>query len=447
MKHLLATLSACAALILGSFPSYGATREQMVLAEQLLGTQKPREALVLLEAAHNPATASVQEFFLLGLSAKLSGDLRKAEQYLRLALQSEPNAGRIRLELAEVLFRQQKLDESRLELVQVQKLSPPIQVQKNIKSFIARIDIIKTNPNKHAQGSQKNWSAYITTGFTSDSNVNAGPNADTVFLYGLPFTLSAEAQETNDGAWFARAGINHRFKLNNDVVWESRANLSFNNYFSMDTYDTTDLSASTGPSFRLGKNMGVSVPIIFNMQSYTEQDDWYSQSWGIAPNLQYKIQENSQLYLSVSATHKRFNGNANRDISSYTFNPSVNFQPTKNGNIALGFNYGREDSDLDIYTNEVRGIYLGYQHNFQEQGIRASITASNTDTQFKGIQAAYTVARHDVSRKLSASMTYTIPQFKGVSVTGTASHQNNNSNLSINNYERTLFSFSLTKRF
>jgi hypothetical protein len=69
------------------------------------------------------------------------------------------------------------------------------------------------------------------------------------------------------------------------------------------------------------------------------------------------------------------------------------------------------------------------------------------DTQFDGIQAAYTVARHDVSRKLSASMTYALPQLEGASITGTASYQDNNSNLDINTYERTQFSLSVTKRF
>jgi hypothetical protein len=159
------------------------------------------------------------------------------------------------------------------------------------------------------------------------------------------------------------------------------------------------------------------------------------------------VRNNLQFYLSASASHKRFNGNGNRDLNSYTLNPSVNFQPHANGNIALGFNFGREDSDLDIYTNDVRGVYLGYQHNFREQGIRASITASYTDTQFEGIQAAYTIARHDVSQKISASVSYTIPQMDDMSVLGSVSYQNNDSNLDINKYERTLFSLSLTKRF
>lgn len=445
MKRIIATLAACTAMT--SFPVMGATQAQIAQATQLLNTKKPADALALLEASHTAAEASVQEFFMMGLSAKLSGKLGKAEQYFRSALKREPSAGRIRLELAEVLFSQRKLDAARSELLTVRNMNPPAQVRQNIDGFIAQIDTVKANPNKFAQGPQKSWSGYITTGFTSDSNVNAGPDTDSVFLYGLPFTLSSAAQETKDSAWFLRAGLSHQFKLDNGAVWRSNAYLAFNNYFNTDAYDTTTFNASTGPSFRLGKKVGVFLPITFNMQSYNEQGGWYSQSWAIAPQFQYALQDNLQLRIGVSAGHKRFNRNSTRDLNSYTLNPSLNFQPTKSGNIAIGVNFGHEDSDLNIYTNDVRGAYIGYQHNFREQGIRASVTASYTDTQFEGIQAAYTVARHDTSRKLGASVTYLLPKLQGASVSATTSYQDNNSNLDINTYGRALFSLSFTKRF
>lgn len=426
--------------------SIAATPEQLSQAQQLLSAEQPAQALGLLEAAHDPATASTQEFFLLGISAKLSGNLRKSEGYFRSALQREPNAGRIRLELAEVLYRQGKLDDARTELVAVRSMNPPEQVRQSIDGFITQVDAAKADPSLRPRP-QKNWSAYITAGFTSDSNVNAGPDTDTVFLYGLPFTLSSGAQETRDTAFFFRTGINHQAQLDNGVVWRSSANLSFTNYFEANAYDTTSLSVSSGPSFKLSDTVGLSVPITYNVQRYNEQGSWYSQSWGIAPRLQYAAKDNLQLYLDTSISRKRFNGSSDRDLTAYTFNPSLNFQPHENGNIAVGLQYGRENSGLDIYSNTVRGAYIGYQHVFREQGIRASITASYTDTQFDGIQAAYTEARHDVSRKISANVSYAIPQMNGMTLQGSVSYQDNDSNLDINNYDRTLFSVSLTKRF
>lgn len=446
MKRYFSAFMACTALAATSFPSFAATPQQLHQAQELLRADQPARALSLLEAEHNPRTTSTQELFLLGMSAKLSDNLRKSERYFRSALEREPNAGRIRLELAEVLYRQGKLDASRAELVAVRNMNPPKQVRQNIDGFIAQVDAAKADPNLRPKP-QKNWGAYITAGFTSDSNVNAGPDTDTVFLYGLPFTLSSGAQETQDTAFFFRTGINHQTQLDNGIVWRSGAHLNHTNYFEADAYDTTSLSVSSGPSFKLSDTVGLSAPITYNVQRYNEQGGWYSQSWGIAPRLQFAARDNLQFYLDTSISRKRYNDNGDRDLTAYTFNPSVNFQPHEAGNIAFGLQYGREDSGLDIYSNTVRGVYLGYQHIFREQGIRASITASYTDTQFDGIQAAYTEARHDVSKRISANVTYNIPDMNGLTLQGSASYQNNDSNLDINNYDRTQFSLSLTKRF
>jgi hypothetical protein len=277
--------------------------------------------------------------------------------------------------------------------------------------------------------------------------VNAGPDANTVFLYGLPFDLSSDAQETQDTAFFVRTGINHKTQFDSGLVWRSSADLSFSNYFDTSAYDTTSVSASTGPSFELSDKVAISVPLTYNAERYNEQGDWYSQSWGIAPRLQYAAQDNLQFYLDTSVSRKRFSGDSSRDLTSVTFNPSLNFQPNENGNIAVGLQSGRENSGVDIYSNEVLGAYLGYQHNFREQGIRVSVTATYTSTQFEGIQVAYTEAREDVSRKLSASTTYAIPQMDGLSVLASVSYQDNESNLDINNYDRTQVSLSLTKRY
>lgn len=424
-----------------------ATPAQLEQAQKLLIAKQPGQALTLLEAAHDPAAAPTQELFLLGMAAKQSENIRKAESYFRAAVQREPGAGRIRLELAEVLFRQGKFDASREELTAVRAMNPPEQVRKNIDGFIAQVDAAKADPSIRPQGPQKNWSAYVTVGLTSDSNVNAGPSDDTIFLYGLPFTLSSDAQETKDAAAFLRTGISHQVPLGENMAWRSGAHLSLTNYFDADAYDTVSLSASTGPVFKLGDKGLVSIPITYDVQRYSEQGSWYSQSFGIAPRFQYTVHPNLQFYLDTSISRKRYKDNSDRNLTAYTFSPSLNYQPHENGNIAFGLQYGRERSGLDIYANTVRGAYIGYQHVFRDQGIRASVTASYTDTQFDGIQAAYAEARHDISRKLSANISYIIPDTEGLTVGGSASYQENDSNLDINTYDRTLLSLSITKQF
>ncbi len=45
------------------------------------------------------------------------------------------------------------------------------------------------------------------------------------------------------------------------------------------------------------------------------------------------------------------------------------------------------------------------------------------------------------------NVTYTIPQMDNLWLLGSVSYQSNDSNLDINNYIRTLYSVSITKRF
>lgn len=450
MKSVFAAFAMSFGLCVTGAPLLAATPAHMAQAEQLLSVNQPEQALGLLEAAHDPLSASPQELFLLGVAAKLSNQYAKAETYFRSALVQVPGAGRIRLELAETLFNQRKLKASRSELEFVLGMNPPEQVRENIDGFIAQVDAALIDPNLGPEGPPKNWNAYITTGLTTDSNVNSGPTTDTVFLNGLPFTLSATAQETRDIAAFLRTGISHQFEPENGVSWRSRATLSFTNYSKEDAYDTSTLSIASGPTFVIGERTQISIPIGFDIQRYNAQGSWYSKNLSISPRLQYAVQDNLQIYLDTSFARKDFKGAASRNLSSVTFNPSLNFQPSEDGNIAFGLNFGKENAALDINTNKVKGLYIGYQHVFRKAGLRASISASFLDTQYEGIQAAYREARHDVSKTISMDVSYNLGKLtkvRGLELQGSVSVQRNESNLAINAYDRSQISLSLTKNF
>lgn len=435
-----------ATLTLSTLPSLAATQAELAQAEQLLAAKKPLDAFRLLEKAYNPASATTQEYFLIGVAAKQSGKLQKAETYLLKARELDPKAGRIRLELAEVQYGLGKYDASRAELMAVRAMNPPPQVRQNIDGFIAQVDATKADPRR-APKPKKNWSAYVTTGIMSDSNVNGGPSTDTVFLYGLPFTLSDDAKETKDEAWFLRAGVSYTAALSDKVAWNTTTNLALQDYFSADAYDTLTLSLATGPSIRLTDRLSLSLPLEYSTQSYTAQGGWYSQTIGIGPRLQFAAKQNLQLYLDASLSKKTFEGNSTRDLTAWELSPSLNYQPSPNGNVAVGLQFGAENAGQAIYSNRVNGGYIGYQHSFKDLGIKASITASYTDTQFEGVQAAYTVARHDISKRLSANISYDLPQWQGAELNGSLSLQDNTSNIDLNDYTRTQFSLSLTKRF
>jgi len=458
MKRLVVTVSLCAVLTALSSPSLGATQYQMFESAQLLQSGRPAEALSLLEANYSPELTSTQELFLLGMAAKESGAYSKAETYFRAALARDPGAGRIRMELAEVMFALGKLNAARAELATVSASNPPAQVLANIGSLISMVDTkISGVPEETERGPslsvpvqsapKKNWSAFVTVGLSLDSNVNAGPNTDTITLYGIPFALSVDAKETPDTGWFLRTGINYAGTLEGGTEWNSGINISVADYIKTNAFDDMTLSASTGPSFRLGAKTIVSAPLTFGAQLYLQQGDWYSQSWGIAPRLKYLMKDNLQFSVASSISVKRFNGDISRDSTSWMVSPSMNFQPNDKSNVAVGISYGAEVSGQDIYSNTVAGGYIGYQYVFSKPNIQAGLTASYSDTAYEGIQAAYLDARQDASRKVSADITYMISHIAGSEVAASASYLDNSSNLEINTFARSEFSLSFTKRF
>jgi outer membrane protein len=427
-------------------PVLAATQAQLTEAEQLLAAKKPVAALRLLEAAHDPARASTQEYFLLGVAAKQSGKLATAEAYLVQARRMDPTAGRIRLELAEVAFGSGKFAAAKAELLAVRAMNPPPQVRQNIDGFIAQVEAAKADPSR-APKPKKAWSGYVSAGVMSDYNANGGPNTDTVFLYGLPFTLSAGAKETRDESWFLRAGVSHSATVSDRVTWETRANLALQDYLSADAYDTLDLSFATGPSLWLSERASLSVPLDYAVQSYTDQGGIYSQSIGLGPRLQFAVKRDLQVYWEASVSRKSYDGNSARDVTAWELNPSMSYQPSANDNISAGLRFGAEDAGQAIYSNRVSGGYIGYMHRFQGSGVTAGLTASYTNTQFEGIQAAYSIARHDIAKRLVASVSYALPQWQGAELAGSVSLQDNASTIDLNEYTRTQIALSLTKRF
>jgi len=397
---------------------------------------------------------SIQSLFSNGMESKNGENYSDAELYFRAALDDEPNAGRIRLELAEVLAQQSKFAEARRELEIVKASNPPEAVQQNIDEFLRQITAVEADPRRRASfsnDSNRSWNAFISAGLGYDSNVNGGPDDDSIFLYGLPFRLSNDAQETDDEFWTLSGGINHRLPINETVSLQSSLRGSFTDYFNADPYDTFSVQAASGPSFKIGKQALLSVPLTARTQSYTDSGEtWYSSSFGVAPQLRYALNKNTELGFGASLSRRIYDGNSERNLTAWSVNPYLVFRPVLAGSLRVGFNYGQENSGLDIYSNDVIGGYVSYEHKFQvtpKHAFTASVNASYTETRFDGIQAAFTEARHDSSPSITGSLSYALPFDLSSSITASASYQNNNSNLDINEYDRTRFSLTFTKRF
>jgi hypothetical protein len=162
------------------------SRDQFIaLIEQLIRSGKTAEAERLLLQLPDEGPAAPDKHFLLGQIAGFRGDWHQAEAHYRWILARDPNLHRVRLELARALFNRRNFDAADYHFRLVAAAEVPEAVRRNIAVFLDRMR------------REQWWRGTFQLAILPDSNINEGPNRSEVQIFGLPFQLSREAQETS----------------------------------------------------------------------------------------------------------------------------------------------------------------------------------------------------------------------------------------------------------
>jgi len=141
----------------------------------LLASGQAQEAQALLAPLAQSGQADNQTPFLLAMAAKQQGNWTAVKGYLNELLAREPAAARVKLELAEALYRTGEPIRARQLLNEVKASNPPAKVGENIDAFLAFIQ--SETPSL--------FSGWVSIGRLHDSNANQGPDIDTVLMYNL----------------------------------------------------------------------------------------------------------------------------------------------------------------------------------------------------------------------------------------------------------------------
>ncbi len=396
MKKLLNLI--CFGLITIMALAQTATAENIQLkAVSLLEAGEPQEAYTLLTENVDKASKDPQEWFLLAMSAKESG--RPAEEvinYLKKVIALDPRAGRPKLELAQILRGQGKNEEAKKYYMEVRALNPPKAVGDNIDAYIAAID-----------REVRSWHLRTSLSWIYDTNANAGPAIDSVLMFGLPFELSEDAKKTEDTGYKLGLGIDHFKKITDRVSWQSGLSLNYIDYHKVDSLDSTHISLSTGPTWRMGKKTVGSAPVIYDWLRVGHQRSYYYYLFGIAPQLRYYLSYNMYLGMTGTYSEKKYKDQGNRDLDKWSVEPFFNLPVGKRGNFRFGVTGGRENSGIDSYSNRLLSGNVGYSHIFGKY-LSARFFYSYIDTKYDEKEPAYTEVRHDKTNYVSATLDYPI---------------------------------------
>ena len=166
-------------------------------AQALAAAGRHAEALVILGPLIEDEEANSSVFFLFGLAAVEASQqpgldeedretlLDGAIAAFRTILIEEPGLVRVRLELARAFFFKGEDDLARRHFEWVLAGDPPEPVIVNVNGFLAAIQ------------ARRRWSFSVGAALAPDTNIGAGSDERTIYIFGLPFQRDAEELTTS----------------------------------------------------------------------------------------------------------------------------------------------------------------------------------------------------------------------------------------------------------
>ena len=411
-------------------------------ATALMDAGRPQEALALLRRAHEPASAGPQQWFVLGLAAHRARDLATAEMAFRAVLARDPASARARLELARVLQERGAKTESERLFLEVRSLNPPAPVLANIDRFLALL----RNRDETGQA----WRARATVGLGYDSNVNQGTRAQQVPLFGLPFQLSREARQRSDGFAFFKGELDHVARFDPNWAWATSLSFTARRNFKVTDYDSYGVDVATGPILQPSDRVTIVTPLFMSVRRFENSQlrssqRFYSNEFGIAPQLRFAATPMIGLNLTGIVSRKHYFENAGQDAWNARLAAGPEIRTGAAGTVSANLTGGRETANMSIYSKRVFGVNFGWQYAFAE-----NLAVS--------VQAAYERSAYDereifndrtrVDRRTSAGLdAIWSPEMIAGDLILSYAYTYNQSNLALYEYQRHLMSLAYRKTF
>ncbi len=400
-------------------------------AAGLLEQGKAQEAYDLLLPRHAADAGDIETAFLLGQCAlKLNRPAEAAGLYEGI-LAKHKNLPRVRLELGRAYSDMGDVQKAKEQFLAVLGGSPPPMVGENIGKYMASME------------TQKNWNARASFGYISDSNVNAGPTAATVLMFGVPFQLSKGARETSGHGYTAGLGGGYLRKLKGDFALQGDAQYSRTRYAGMSNFDSDVLSGSAGLTLQK-KTFILSLPLL--LESVRIGHERYNYALGLSPQVMIPLSERLVANASVVAQKKRYYvGGGIRDGGLWSATAGAKYYYRQDGFLQASYRHGAEGTRANYLDNHSDGITFSW-YTALPYGFALYLAPGVSYTKYAEAEAAYADSRKDTQYNAVANLSKDFPA-AGLSAALGYTFTRNESNIGLYEYDRGQFTAQLSKAF
>lgn len=236
---------ACASQNSGDEVVVGQSHQSLVptwedVVRRLMNQGRLDDAETVLNRRLSVSPKDTQARFLKGMIAAARGNHQLAIRQFRSILIDEPNATRVRLELARSFYLARDYGNAVRQFQFALAGKPPPAVIANINGYMASIR------------DSKNLSYNFAIAIAPDSNLNTGSSAREVSLFGLPFDLSESARQRSGIGLSVEAGAEWAPRISKGKRWR----IGFSGerrMYSSSEFNDMSLAAFTGPRLISGK--------------------------------------------------------------------------------------------------------------------------------------------------------------------------------------------------
>ena len=407
--------------------------ETLDRAKQLMQQKNPQAAYELLAPLESRRAGDIEFDYLLGISALDSGHREQAVFALERVLSVNPNYAQARAEIARAYFEMGEKENAKREFENVRNTNPPEAVKKSIDRYLSALEV---GPAR--------FNGFVEVGFGHDSNVNSATASNSIAvpgLGGIVVSLCPGCVKLSDNFLTAAGGFNldYAFSPQWSMIAGAAARGQFNNHY--DEFNTGTLDGNLGVRWSPGRE---AVTLAYQGQDFQVNRKDFRRANGAVAQWQHNYSQYSQVSLFAQFADLAYPypdqsiRDATRTIGGIAFGhgwdaPS---RPVVFGSLYAGDEKAK-DSRYKEFGHKPIGVRLGGQMSLGAATTLFGLL-SYEDRVYEAEDTSFLVTRHDKMTDLRLGLDYAfrpawhlVPQL---------SYTNNDSNIELDKYDRTVVS-------
>ncbi|HET8609070.1 MAG TPA: surface lipoprotein assembly modifier [Burkholderiales bacterium] len=432
----------CVIWLLAGLPAPAfAADDALAQAKQYMAAHDAKRAYALLKPQEAQRAGNPQFDYLLGIAALDSGHPTEAVFALERVLTAEPKNTLARAEIARAYYALGEMKSSKQEFETVKKEGVP-------KQAIATIDRYLNAIGRTASADHTTVHGYVQATLGHDSNVNSGPGIDAVALPafgGAIFNLNAGSTGVSDNFLTLDGGINAVRPLPGGVSVFGALNLSkrWNNHYN--DFETSYWDGNVGASFKRGYE---TYTIGAQGNQFFLHDKTYRHAYGLYGQWTHEIGPRTQTSAYVQYARLSYPGQHVRDADRTVIGAAyAHAFPDNDTTVYASAYVGREverENNVPWIGNHLYGVKAGAQH-FVTDAVALFVNAAAERRNYGGEEPFFLTTRHDTQISASAGLTWAVKRVWRV--TPQITWINDDSNVAIYDFRRTVYAVTLRRDF